>query len=73
MAMAGGGLKGGQVYGATDEIGWNVTENPVHINDLHATMLNRFGLDHLKLTHRFQGRDYRLTDVGGKVIKDWIA
>ncbi|MDG2388089.1 MAG: DUF1501 domain-containing protein [Planctomycetaceae bacterium] len=73
MAMAGGGLKGGQVYGATDEIGWNVTENPVHINDLHATMLNRFGMDHLKLTHRFQGRDYRLTDVGGKVIKDWIA
>jgi hypothetical protein len=73
MAMAGGGLKGGQVYGATDEIGWNVTENPVHINDLHATMLNRFGMDHLKLTHRFQGRDFRLTDVGGKVIKDWIA
>ncbi len=73
MLMAGGGIKGGQVYGATDEIGWHVTENPVHVNDLHATMLHQFGLDHLKLTHRFQGRDYRLTDVGGKVIHDWIA
>lgn len=73
MFLAGGGLKGGQVYGATDDIGWNVTEDPVHINDLHATMLHQFGMDHLKLTHRFQGRDYRLTDVGGKVIDDWIA
>lgn len=73
MALAGGGLKGGQVYGATDEIGWHATENPVHINDLHATMLHQFGLDHLKLTHRFQGRDYRLTDVGGHVIPEWIA
>jgi hypothetical protein len=73
MAMAGGGMKGGQVYGATDEIGWNVTENPVHVNDLHATMLHQFGLDHLKLTHRFQGRDFRLTDVGGKLIPAWIA
>lgn len=73
MALAGGGLKGGQVYGGTDEIGWHAVDRPVHINDLHATMLNQFGLDHLKLTHRFQGRDYRLTDVGGKVIKEWIA
>lgn len=73
MLMAGGGIKGGQVYGATDEIGWHVTEKPVHVNDLHATMLHQFGLDHLKLTHRFQGRDYRLTDVGGRVIHDWIA
>lgn len=73
MALAGGGLKGGQVYGATDEIGWHVTDKPVHINDLHATMLHQFGLDHLKLTHRFQGRDFRLTDVGGEVIHDWIA
>ena len=73
MLMSGGGIKGGQVYGATDEIGWHVTENPVHVNDLHATMLHQFGLDHLKLTHRFQGRDFRLTDVGGKVIDDWIA
>jgi hypothetical protein len=71
--LAGGGLKGGQVYGKSDEIGWGIEEKPTHINDLHATMLNRFGLDHLRLTHRFQGRDFRLTDVGGKVIKDWIA
>ena len=73
MLMSGGGLKTGQVYGKTDEIGWGVTENPVHINDMHATMLNRFGMDHLKLTYRFQGRDFRLTDVGGKLIDDWMA
>ncbi|MEC9094200.1 MAG: DUF1501 domain-containing protein [Planctomycetota bacterium] len=73
MLMAGGGIKGGQVYGATDEIGWHATENRTHINDLHATLLHQFGMDHLKLTHRFQGRDYRLTDVGGKVIPEWIA
>ena len=73
MLMAGGGLKGGHVYGKTDEIGWGIDENPVHINDLHATLLRQFGLDHLKLTYRFQGRDFRLTDVGGQVIHDWIA
>ena len=73
MLMAGGGLKGGLTYGETDEIGWNITDKPVHANDLHATMLHQFGLDHLKLTYRFQGRDFRLTDVGGKVIHDWIA
>ena len=73
MALAGGGLQGGQVYGASDEIGWNAVEKRVHINDLHATMLHQFGLDHLKLTHRYQGRDFRLTDVGGKVIDEWIA
>ena len=71
--LAGGGLKGGLVYGDTDEIGWGVTKDPVHINDMHATMLHQFGLDHLRLTHRFQGRDFRLTDVGGKVITDWLA
>jgi hypothetical protein len=73
MAMAGGGLKGGMTYGKSDEIGWGVAENPVHVNDLHATMLNRFGMDHLRLTHRYQGRDFRLTDVGGKVVKDWLV
>ncbi len=73
MFLAGGGLKGGLVHGASDEIGWGVAEKPVHINDLHATMLDRFGLDHLKLTHRFQGRDFRLTDVGGQVVTDWLA
>jgi hypothetical protein len=71
--MAGGGLKGGTVYGASDEFGYHPAENPVHANDLHATLLHQFGLDHLKLTYRFQGRDFRLTDVGGNVIHDWIA
>jgi uncharacterized protein (DUF1501 family) len=73
MVMAGGGLKGGQIYGKTDEIGWNIEENPVHPNDLHATMLHCFGLDHKKLTYRFQGRDFRLTDVAGRVIPEWLA
>ncbi len=71
--MAGGGVKGGQTYGASDDIGWGVERDPVHINDLHATMLHLFGLDHSKLTHRFQGRDFRLTDVGGKVVQPWLA
>lgn len=73
MFLAGGGIKGGQVYGASDELGWGVAENPVHANDLHATMLHCFGLDHLKLTHRFQGRDFRLTDVAGEVIEPLLA
>ncbi|MBO11410.1 MAG: sulfatase [Planctomycetaceae bacterium] len=73
MFLAGGGIKGGLVHGASDEIGWGVAENPVHVNDLHATMLHSFGLDHLKLTHRFQGRDFRLTDVGGRVVTDWLT
>lgn len=73
LFMAGGGIKGGQIYGVTDEIGWGVAERPVHINDFHATLLRLFGMDHLKLTHRFHGRDFRLTDVGGHVISDWIA
>jgi hypothetical protein len=67
--MAGGGVKGGQVIGKTDELGWNVVEEPVHVNDLHATILHLFGFDHTKLTYRFQGRDFRLTDVAGKVVK----
>ena len=73
MFLAGGGLKGGLTYGSSDEVGWGVQDKPVHANDLHATMLHQFGLNHLKLTHRFQGRDFRLTDVGGKVIRDWIT
>ncbi len=73
ILLAGGGIKGGLTYGETDEIGWNIVKNPVHINDLHATLLHLFGLDHLRLTHRFQGRDFRLTDVAGKVIGDWLA
>ena len=71
--MAGGGIRGGQVYGETDELGWGVTKDPVHLNDLHATMLHLFGLDHLKLTHRNQGRDFRLTDVGGKIMNQWLV
>jgi hypothetical protein len=73
MLMAGGGIKGGQIYGETDEIGWSIVRDPVDLHDFHATMLHQFGMDHLKLTHRFQGRDFRLTDVAGKVIKPWIA
>jgi hypothetical protein len=71
--MAGGGVKGGQVIGKSDEIGWGIVEDPVHINDLHATVLHLFGLDHLKLTYRFQGRDFRLTDVAGNVVKKLLA
>lgn len=73
MLLAGGGLKGGLTYGSTDDIGWHIEDKPVHANDLHATMLHQFGLDHLRLTYRFQGRDFRLTDVGGRVISEWIA
>ena len=73
ILMAGGGLKGGLTYGETDELGWGITRDPVHINDFHATMLHQFGLDHLRLTHRFQGRDFRLTDVAGKVVQPWLA
>ena len=71
--MAGGGIKGGQVIGKTDEIGWNPIEDPVHINDFHASILHLFGLDHKRLTYRFQGRDFRLTDVGGRVVDKLFA
>jgi hypothetical protein len=73
VLLAGGGVKGGLTYGETDEIGWNVVRDPVHINDLHATILHLFGLDHLRLTYRYQGRDFRLTDVAGKVVKALLA
>ncbi|MBL9151835.1 MAG: DUF1501 domain-containing protein [Verrucomicrobiales bacterium] len=71
--MAGGGVKGGQIIGKTDEIGWGVTEDPIHVHDLHATILHLFGFDHEELTYRFQGRDFRLTDVHGKVVKKLLA
>ena len=71
--MAGGGIKGGQVVGKTDDIGWKVVEDAVHINDLHATILHLFGFDHQKLTYKFQGRDFRLTDVAGKVVPKLLA
>lgn len=73
MWLAGGGVRGGQVIGKTDELGWHAVEDRVHINDLHATLLHLFGLDHLRLTHRFQGRDFRLTDVGGKIVQKVLA
>ncbi len=71
--MAGGGVKGGQVIGKTDDIGWGIDEEPVHINDFHATILHLFGLNHKELTYRFQGRDFRLTDVGGEVLKKVVG
>src|SRR5262245_21653171 len=71
--LAGGGIKPGIVYGATDDYGYNITENPVHIHDLNATILHCLGIDHERLTFRLQGRDYRLTDVHGKVVRDLLA
>lgn len=71
--MAGGGVRGGLTDGQTDELGWSVVENPVHVNDFHATLLHLFGIDHLRLTKRFQGRDFRLTDVAGNVVQRWLA
>jgi hypothetical protein len=71
--MAGGGVRGGMAYGNTDELGYAAVENPVAVHDLHATMLALMGIDHLKLTYRFQGRDFRLTDVHGKVLREIIA
>lgn len=70
--MAGGGVKGGQVYGKTDEFGFKAVENPVHVHDLHATMLHLLGFDHKKLTYRYAGRDFRLTDVHGEVVRDLV-
>jgi hypothetical protein len=73
MWLAGGGVKRGHVHGATDELGFNVVRDPVHVHDLNATLLHLLGLEHTKLTFRFQGRDYRLTDVHGHVVQDLIA
>jgi hypothetical protein len=71
--LAGGGVKGGQVYGATDEFGFQAVEKRVHVHDLHATIMALLGFDHTKLTYRYAGRDYRLTDIHGNVIRDLIA
>ena len=73
MWMAGGGVKGGIQYGATDEHGYEAVENKTHIHDMHATTLHLLGLDHEKLTYRYSGRDFRLTDVHGKVVKELLA
>jgi uncharacterized protein (DUF1501 family) len=71
--LAGGGVKGGQAYGATDEFGFKAVENPMHVHDLHATMLKLLGFDHERLTYRYAGRDFRLTDVHGRVVEELIA
>jgi hypothetical protein len=71
--MAGGGTKPGTTYGASDDLGFSVAQDPVHVHDLQATWMHLLGFDHKKLTYRFQGRDYRLTDVHGKVINGVLA
>jgi uncharacterized protein (DUF1501 family) len=73
MWIAGGGFKPGITYGATDDFSYNITENPVSVHDLHATLLHQLGVDHERLTFKFQGRHFRLTDVHGQVLKDLLA
>ena len=73
MWMAGGGIKPGVSYGATDDYSYNIVENKVHIHDLQATMLHLLGIDHERLTYRHQGRRYRLTDVHGELVKAIVA
>ena len=73
MWLAGGGIKPGLAYGTSDELGMNAEENPVHVHDLHATILHQMGLDHEQLTYRYAGRDFRLTDVYGDVVKGILA
>jgi uncharacterized protein (DUF1501 family) len=70
MWLAGGGIRGGQTFGETDDHSFNVARDPVHVHDLNATLLDRLGFDHTRLTFRFQGRDYRLTDVHGRVVEE---
>jgi hypothetical protein len=71
--MCGGGVKPGFVYGSSDDYGFNVIEGGVHVHDLQATILYLLGIDHEKLTYRFQGRQFRLTDVAGRVVKEIVA
>jgi uncharacterized protein (DUF1501 family) len=71
--LCGGGVKPATVYGATDDFAWNITENPVHVHDMQATILHLCGIDHERLTFRYQGRLYRLTDVHGEVVKGILA
>ena len=73
MWLAGGGIKPGITYGATDDLGYNAVENIVHVHDLHATILHLLGIDHERFTYRYQGRDFRLTDVAGRVVKEILA
>jgi uncharacterized protein (DUF1501 family) len=71
--MAGGGVRAGHVHGTTDDYGYNVVADPVHVHDLHATILHLLGFDHTRLTYRAEGRDFRLTDVAGRVIEPLLA
>jgi arylsulfatase A-like enzyme len=71
--MAGGGVKRGLVLGATDDFGYNVTEDPVNVHDFHATLLHLLGIDHKQLTYRFEGRDYRLTDIHGELVEKLLV
>ena len=71
--MAGGGIKGGFVHGATDDFGMHAVDRPVHVHDLHATMLHQMGIDHERLLYRYSGRDFRLTDIYGEVVRDLLA
>ena len=73
MWMAGGGVKPGITLGQTDELGYNIVEDPVSIHDLQATILHLMGIDHTRLTYKFQGRDFRLTDVDGQVVKKLLS
>ncbi len=73
MFLAGGGVRAGLTHGRTDELGFRVVEDPVHIHDLNATVLHLLGLDHKRLTYRFGGRDFRLTDVHGRVVNKLLA
>jgi hypothetical protein len=73
MWMAGGGIRPGHLHGETDDFCYNITRDPVHVHDLNATLLHQLGMDHTKLTFRSQGRDYRLTDVHGQVVKGILA
>jgi hypothetical protein len=73
MWLAGGGVKGGHVHGKTDDFGFQAVEDKVHVHDLHATILHLLGFDHERLTYRYAGRDFRLTDVHGKVVTELLA
>jgi arylsulfatase A-like enzyme len=71
--LAGGGIQPGITYGETDDFSYNITKDPVHVHDMNATLLHCLGVDHTKLTYRYQGRDFRLTDVHGTVVKELLA
>ena len=73
MWMAGGGVKPGMTYGETDDFSYNIVKDPVHVHDLHATIFHLLGIDHTKLTYHYQGRDFRLTDVHGKIVEPILA